>query len=166
MYRKRSCCGGLSNLRSPRLIDQKRSKIWKAPITRPSFSSNNDIFFLFFKLTNHTSYIGPFEFWIFLVKRGLVSNKFKVCERKLNMINSAWGTTWKYTGKNCRCFTKAKAKIWTNNIKHEKVVNEACEWIIKQFMCEWIVEWTHCACKALKNRLEQNFRHNKVIFNV
>jgi len=33
-------------------------------------------------------------------------------------------------------------------------------------MCEWIVEWTHCACKALKNRLEKNLMHNKVILNL
>jgi len=33
------------------------------------------------------------------------------------------------------------------------MVKQAYKWIIKQFMCEWIVEWTHCACKTLKNIL-------------
>jgi hypothetical protein len=37
-------------------------------------------------------------------------------------------------------------------------------WITKQFMCEWKVEWTHCVCKTLKNKLKQNLMHSKMIF--
>jgi transposase-like protein len=46
------------------------------------------------------------------------------------------------------------------------VAKHVYECIIKQFMCEWIVEWTHSRCKTLNNRLEQNLIHNKRIFNV
>jgi hypothetical protein len=30
-------------------------------------------------------------------------------------------------------------------------------------MCAWIVEWTHCVCKTLKNKLKQNLMHSEMI---
>ncbi len=43
------------------------------------------------------------------------------------------------------------------------MIKQTYEWITKQFMCEWIVKWTHCVYKTLKNKLEQNLMHNKMI---